>query len=375
MPTKFKKFISSKHFSKLFLLFYVLFVCFTAYETNSSICLLSNKSHLCGAVYILFTVSAIMVMLQEKLQVKIKNRIYKKAIGFLSCFLICYFLILTVWEAISLIFKISGSVKAIGVITSLLTAILIVVYGFIRTKYIKTKSYEVILGNKNKVYKIVLISDLHLGVFVGVNHVRKMVDKINGLNPDIVVIAGDIFNGDNGLLEDSGQLKEISKQFRRIHSKEGVYAVVGNHDPKANNKAFKSFLSNAKIKLLNNDTKILSEINLIGRADDAHNIRTDMTDILLKADPDKPVVVLDHKPENILDAEKHDIDLVLCGHTHKGQFFPITIFTRLANGKEFFYGYYKHGKTHSIITSGVGFFELPARLGSNNEIVDIKITI
>jgi len=133
--------------------------------------------------------------------------------------------------------------------------------------------------------------------------------------------------------------------------------------------------NHAGIKLLNNDAKILSKINLIGRTDDAHNIRTEITEILTKADSDKPIVVIDHKPENIRDSAKHDVDLVLCGHTHKGQLFPVTTFTRLANGKDCFYGYHKNGKTHTIITSGVGFFELPVRLGSSNEIADIRIKI
>lgn len=375
MPTKFKKFISAKHFSKLFTLLYVVFMCLAAYETNSAISLLSNIPHLYGVVYILFAVIACMILLKENMRFKFKNRTYKKLTSFLSCFLIYYFLILTVWEVACLIFKVTRTIKAVGIIISLSTAILIVIYGFIRTKAIKIKPYEVELGNKNKDYKIALISDIHLGVFVGAVHIRKMVEKINSLNPDIVVIAGDIFNGDNGLLDDSTRLKEISKEFCKLKTKEGVYAVAGNHDPKTNNKPFKYFMKDAGIKILNNDVQILSEINLMGRTDDTHNVRSKITEILPKADIDKPIVVLDHKPENILDSAKYDVDLVLCGHTHKGQLFPVTIFTRLANGKDCFYGYHKQGKTHSIITSGVGFFELPMRLGSSNEIADIKITI
>ena len=375
MPTKFKKFISGRYFSKIFLLFYALFMCFAAYETNSALCLLSKKPYLYGAVYIIFAIIGIAIILKENMRFKIKNGIYKKTTGFLSCFLIYYLLILSVWEVVCLIFSVADMAKAIGVIVSLFGAILVVAYGYVRTKKIKIKPYNISLGDENKDYRIALISDIHLGVFVGTNHIRKMVEKINRLNPDIVVIAGDIFNGDNALLEDSSRLKEISKEFSRLKTKEGVYAVAGNHDPKTNNKPFKYFIKDAGIKLLNNSVEVLSKINLIGRADDAHNVRTEITDILPKADTDKPVVVIDHKPENIPDSAKHDVDLVLCGHTHKGQLFPVTIFTRLANGKDFFYGYHKHGKTHSIITSGVGFFELPVRLGSSNEIVDIRIKI
>ncbi len=375
MPTKFKKLISGKYFSKVFFSCYALFMCFAAYETNMSICLLSNRPHLYGAVYIIFAVISIMIILRESLRFKFKNRIYKITTSFLSCFLIYNFLVLTVWEIVCLIFSVANNIKAIGVITSLFAAILIVAYGYIRTKIIKIKPYNISLGKGNKDYRVALISDIHLGVFVGANHIRKMVAKINSLSSDIVVIAGDIFNGDNALLDDSTRLKKIAKEFCKLKTKEGVYAVVGNHDPKTSNKAFKRFIKDAGIKLLNNSVGALSKINLLGRADDAHNNRTEITDILPNTVPDKPVVVIDHKPENIPDSAKHSIDLVLCGHTHKGQLFPVTILTRLANGRDFFYGYHKHGKTHSVITSGVGFFELPVRLGSSNEIVDVKLVI
>ena len=348
---------------------------FTAYETNSAICLLLKRPHLYGAVYIIFSIIGLAIILKENLRFKIKNRLYKKATGFLSCFLIYYLLVLVVWETASIIFRLSNTIKAVGVIVSLFVSTLIVIYGFIRTKDIKIKPYEVELGSKIKDFRIALISDIHLGVFVGAKHIRNMVKKINALNPDIVVIAGDIFNGDNILLEDASRLKEISKEFSNLKTNEGVYAVAGNHDPKTNNNPFKYFIKDAGIKILDNEAVSLSKITLAGRADDTHNVRTELTDVLSKADTNKPIVVIDHKPENILESIKHDIDLVLCGHTHKGQLFPVTLLTRLANGKEYFYGYHKHGNTHSIITSGVGFSELPVRIGSNNEIVDIRIKV
>lgn len=375
MPTKFKKIISGKYFSQISTLLYALLMFFAAFETNSALCLLTGKPHLYGAVYILFAIIAIVVIAKEGFRFKIKNRGLRKTSAFLNCFILYYLFILLIWEFICLIFCATKTTKAIGVALSGISAIAVVICGYIRTKDIKIKPYSISLSKGNTDYKIALVSDIHLGTFVGVSHIRKMVEKINGLNPDIVVIAGDIFNGDNLLLEDSSRLKEISKEFSKLKTKEGIYAVAGNHDPKVNTKPFKYFMKDAGIKLLNNDAKILSKINLIGRTDDAHNIRTEITEILPKVDSDKPVVVIDHKPENIFESVKHNVDLVLCGHTHKGQLFPITLFTRLASKKGCFYGHHTLGKTHSIITSGVGFFELPMRFGSNNEIADIKIKL
>lgn len=87
----------------------------------------------------------------------------------------------------------------------------------------------------------------------------------------------------------------------------------------------------------------------------------------------KPVLVVDHDPKQIVEAEEYGVDLVLSGHTHAGQFFPATIATQLAVGKHRLYGYYKFGKTHAVITSGAGCFNMPIRVGTHNEVVEIII--
>ena len=88
---------------------------------------------------------------------------------------------------------------------------------------------------------------------------------------------------------------------------------------------------------------------------------------------DIPTVVLDHNPSGISEAAEYGADLVLSGHTHKGQFVPVTYFTKLANGKHFFYGYEQFGKTQAIISSGAGYFQLPVRIGTDNEVVKIEL--
>lgn len=74
-------------------------------------------------------------------------------------------------------------------------------------------------------------------------------------------------------------------------------------------------------------------------------------------------------PQGIREAASCGVDLVLCGHTHKGQLFPLTILTRLANGAQYFYGYGVSEKTRSVISAGTGFFGLPIRIGTDSEIV------
>ena len=70
---------------------------------------------------------------------------------------------------------------------------------------------------------------------------------------------------------------------------------------------------------------------------------------------------------------EQNADLVLCGHTHKGQFFPATLFTKLAYGARGFYGHTITGHTHSIVSAGAGYFQLPMRIGTNSELVVIHV--
>ena len=65
--------------------------------------------------------------------------------------------------------------------------------------------------------------------------------------------------------------------------------------------------------------------------------------------------------------------LIVCGHTHKGQFFPADVFTKLAYGKQGFYGYFREEKTQSVVSSGAGYFQMPMRIGSNSEIVVLHV--
>ena len=90
---------------------------------------------------------------------------------------------------------------------------------------------------------------------------------------------------------------------------------------------------------------------------------------------DKPKILMDHNPVGIADGIQNNIDLVVCGHTHKGQFFPANLFTKWSYGKQGFYGYSKTNKTHSIVSSGAGYFQMPIRIGTNSEIVQIDILI
>lgn len=374
MPTKFGAFLTGKLFSRMFLALFLFFIGFSAYETGSALRLLTGRNWF-GAVYAVFALAAAAMLTKKTVSEKWNCRRYRQAVSFLSCFFLYYLLVQTAWELLCCIFPVTAKAKTVGVLVSAVPAVLTVLFGYRHTKSIRVKRYDITLGSGEKTYDIALISDIHLGIFVGEKHIAEAVRKINALSVDLVVISGDIFDVDRSLLNDSAAMQRISKQFRKLRAREGVYAVVGNHDPKISDGDFVRFLKASRIRLLDDAWTELSEILLLGRTDKGNNPRKEYSDIPFPPDIRKPVVVLDHNPQETDDAIAHGASLVLCGHTHRGQLFPITLFTRWANGKKRFYGHHDYGQAHGVITSGVGFFELPVRIGTDNEIVRIHLQI
>lgn len=158
-----------------------------------------------------------------------------------------------------------------------------------------------------------------------------------------------------------------------IKSKYGVFMTLGNHDLNRDNGVFYSFLYHCGIQLLCDEYIEFPEIIVVGRSDAVHKCRKPLKKILTDIPKTKPVLVVDHDPKHIVEAEEYGVDLVLSGHTHAGQFFPATIVTQLAVGKRRLYGHHKFGKTHSIITSGAGYFNMPIKIGTHSEVVEIII--
>ena len=115
---------------------------------------------------------------------------------------------------------------------------------------------------------------------------------------------------------------------------------------------------------------------IVGRDDILGNpARKGISELFAGVGTEKPKIVIDHNPLGIEDAVKAGAALILCGHTHKGQFFPATLFTKWAYGRRGFYGHFQTGETHSVVSSGTGYFQLPVRLGTNSEVVVLHIKL
>lgn len=266
------------------------------------------------------------------------------------------------------------------------------IYGMINAGNIQTTKYDISIDKKaGKLdsLNVVLIADLHLGYNIGCRHMEKMVDKINAQNPDLVVVAGDIFDNEYEALENPDRLAAI---LRGIQSKYGVYACYGNHDiqekilagftfggkeKKESSVKMDEFLEKSGITLLRDEYVLIDDsFYLYGRPDYERpgrgiDERKSPQEITEDLDLSLPVLVIDHEPRELQELADAGVDADLCGHTHDGQLFPGNLTIKLM--WENACGYLKKGNMHSIVTSGVGLFGPNMRVGTKSEICDIMM--
>lgn len=252
-------------------------------------------------------------------------------------------------------------------------------YGFINARQIDHVSYEIQLENKKDIsdLNVIMISDLHLGAIGSESRLEKTVSEINAQEPDLVCIAGDFFDTDFAAIQDP---EKALKTLKEIHATYGVYACLGNHDGGETYAQMVEYLEQANIQLLDDAYTVIDDrLVLVGRLDASaiggygDQKRKSLEDFFIREDAALPVIVLDHNPANIHEYST-EADLILCGHTHKGQLFPGNIFTKLMYTVA--YGYYQKDSQSPqvIVSSGVGSWGMPMRVGTNCEVVTIHFS-
>ena len=371
METKFGKWITSKGFAKLFLVILAAAVCYMGLRAGDGAAWLWGWNLYVPIFAVLFVMLLLLAYSQRAGTGRRFDRICKQVSSCFLCFLLYDVLALIVFDLAGWVFSFSPVVRGRLVFGAALISVFLLLWGWVHARQLKTVRYTVDLGGQGGAARIVLLSDLHIGVFIGADYLEKAAAEVNRVQPEIVVIAGDLFDG--CLPATDRELQQIAAVFRSIQAPGGVYAVTGNHDPGVDEPRFLQFFEDANIRLLYNETLELSQFYLVGRAGivGMKDIRVPLDRLMPQAASGKPVVVLDHDPQGIREAISCGADLVLCGHTHRGQLFPMDFLTRWANGKEYFYGCNRAGKTQSIISAGTGFFQLPIRLGTDSEVVVI----
>lgn len=256
------------------------------------------------------------------------------------------------------------------------SVIMVLIYGGWNAQNTVVKEYDISIDKKAgsfKELKIAMVSDIHYGANVNAERLNNMVDVINGLQPDLIVLAGDTFEGD--LKQEEG--RKLSDILGKMEAKYGKFAVPGNHDRVLGNTGGKlyRYFKDAGINVLkDNYVNIENSFYVIGRDDVGYGIgqgRKDIKSIINGVDHSMPLILLDHQPIDIKSAQESGVDLQLSGHTHVGQIFPLNLIT--GQVYEIDWGLLKKDKYYLIVSSGYGTWGPPIRIGSNSEVVYVKI--
>lgn len=266
--------------------------------------------------------------------------------------------------------------KRIAAIIIVTLVSLIVFFGNLNKRNIEIRKLEITIpkgDSKLDELNIVMASDIHLSPIDGERLLEKIVDKMNSLNPDIILLAGDIVDDKAKVLEE----RRIGESFRKLKSKYGVYSINGNHEFINGVDSCVKFAEKFGIKFLRDSyTLIDSGFFIIGREDVSMKQfsgkqRKSLEEIVKDLPNNYPKILLDHTPFNLEQAQQNRMNLQLSGHTHHGQIWPGNIITGMIY--ELSWGYKKRGNTHYYVSSGAGTWGPPVRTGSSSEIVNIKV--
>ncbi len=222
--------------------------------------------------------------------------------------------------------------------------------------------------------KIAVVSDIHLGDIVGKRHLQRMIDSINLRKPDLVLMVGDV-------LDDRIEpfiRQRMDQQLQGLEAKYGVFAVLGNHEYYGGTIAtYVEMMDKVGIRVLQDEVIEVAGCYLVGRKDkaaetmDAEGRRT-IDSLVTGLNSGKPIIVMDHQPFRLDQASDAGVDVLLCGHTHRGQFAPNHFVTQRMY--ELDWGYKRKEQMHTVVTSGYGVWGPPIRLGSRSEIVELEVT-
>ncbi|MEX2415904.1 MAG: metallophosphoesterase [Paenibacillaceae bacterium] len=239
------------------------------------------------------------------------------------------------------------------------------------------RKYEVKLNKleeRVESLKIAVVSDLHLGHIVENRYLSILVDRINTMDADLILLPGDVIDDSVEPFIRQGMAGIMSGMKSRL----GIYAVLGNHEYYGGQIDPYVKLMNAHgMQVLMDETVVLdNQIQIVGRKDrTAENLglngRMRVEELLADLNPSLPIIMMDHQPHHLDMIANAGVDVLLCGHTHRGQMMPFHWVT--GRMFELDWGYLKKGNLHAIVSSGFGTWGPPIRLGSRSEIIELTI--
>ncbi len=243
-------------------------------------------------------------------------------------------------------------------------------YGVINAAWTRVKRITVKLPSLPAQWQgrtAVLMSDLHLGNVRVFGFARRLVKMAAGLNPDVVFIAGDLYDGT------PGDLARMAEPLRVLKPPLGSFFVEGNHEEFTDHMKFVNAVAGAGVRVLNNERADVDGLQIVGVTyrDATHGEHFRKTLRGTGFDRARPSILLTHAPDRINVSAEEGISLQLSGHTHRGQFWPWTRAAARMYGK-YVYGLQRAGEMQVYTSCGAGTWGPPLRVGNKPEIVVIR---
>lgn len=304
--------------------------------------------------------------------------------GFWLAFLFYGFIFFLFSDIILMILKLTGAIqpgnilvfRKWAVIITISVSSLLILGGFINAVNPVVKKYEIKIAKQASGIdnlRIAAVSDIHLGSIIRKRSMEKLSAMLEELKPDAVFLLGDIIDGELGPVLRG----DLLQYFTGPHTKDGLYAITGNHEYIGGIERTIPYIESKGIRIIKDEMIVLpGGIQVIGRLDKdsfrySGKTRMSVGELIKNADHSYPLILLDHQPTQLNEAEKNKIDLQLSGHTHKGQLWPLNFLINKVF--EVGYGYSLKGKTHIIVSSGYGLWGPRVRTSGRSEVLQIDI--
>lgn len=354
--------------SIIFLAHAFIYETWTAFRGGSDFGGLFNLRLALGLLSISFVIASVLSRKYYNFAVNAFYKITSIWMGLLNFFVVasvvCWLVALGAWLTGSL------AIMPVVVLVTFGLAVLATICGAINARVIRVEKIRVELANLPSAWRgrvAALVSDIHVGPVNGVGFMRKVVALLARLKPEIVFIPGDFYDGTKV------DEQAMAGPWRNFPAPLGVYFATGNHEEFSNPSPYLNALSAAGVHVLENEKVTVDGVQIAGINDRDLASPVQLTALLesLELDRNQPSILLAHTPARVQIAEEIGISLQLSGHTHGGQIFPFTWFTRRIF-KQFTYGVQRLGRLSVYTTYGVGTWGPPLRLGTRPEVVLIE---
>lgn len=272
----------------------------------------------------------------------------------------------------------------VGAVTLIVTTVYLA-GGWYAAHHVWQKEYTITTDKKVGDLRVAFFADSHVGTTFHSAGFAKHMKEIEAQKPDVLLIIGDYVDDDTS----KEDMIRCSEALGKLNIKYGVYFVFGNHDKGYYSPEHRGYdgddliqqLEQNKVRVLQDENVLIDDrFYLVGRQDRSEEVektkgRSSMKDLTDGLDQSKFSIVMDHQPDDYADQAESQVDLVVSGHTHGGQLFPLRLIeepTKVADDRV--YGYEKRDNTNFIVTSGISDWAIKFKTGCRSEyvIVDIK---